>query len=700
MANIPHGAVAWGIRGVIALSLPFCLIASPAGATEPEGPPKEERVEEIEVTGHYENSIGTSDAASAGVISRLLIEDRPILRPGEVLELVPGLIITQHSGAGKANQYYLRGFNLDHGTDFATTLDGVPLNLRTHAHGQGYTDLNFLMPELVERVEYFKGPYFASKSDFASAGVADIHYSERLPDSLVRLTGGSFNYLRGLLAGSPELAGGRLTYGLEAMHDDGPWVHPDDYRRWNGVLRYAHALAEGTATLSALAYRGTWNATDQIPQRAVDQGLIGLYDTIDLTTGGDTFRYGLTAAWRGPLLGGELDAGAYGVRYQLHLYSNFSYFLDQPMRGDQFEQADDRWLYGTTGTWLRDVEVAGLRGTVKAGWEVRVDRILPVGLYHTQARLPWETVRRDDVIETSGGLFAEAESRWTPWLRTTEGLRFDQYRFDVSSSLAANSGVRSAGLASPKLSAIFGPFAQTELFANFGLGFHSNDARGTTMTVDPSDGATPVSPVTPLVRTRGDELGLRTEILPGAQSSLSLWELVMDSELLFTGDAGTTEPSRPSHRQGVEWSTRWHPLRWLLFDLDVALSRARFTEPGPAGQYIPGSIEQAVSAGATIHELGQWSAAVFIRYFGPRPLIEDNSVRSTASTIVNAQASWRATRNLRTELEVLNLLDATVDDIAYYYASRLPAEPAAGVADIHVHPAVSRSARLSLVLTY
>jgi outer membrane receptor protein involved in Fe transport len=682
----------------LALALPLWLGGSFAGAADPGSSPREEQVEEIEVTGHYQNSIGTSEAASAGVITRQLIEDRPILRPGEVLELVPGLIITQHSGAGKANQYYLRGFNLDHGTDFTTALDGVPLNLRSHAHGQGYTDLNFLIPELVDRVEYFKGPYFASKGDFASAGAADIHYGEQLPESLARLTAGSFAYLRGLLAGSPELGGGRLLYGLEYMHDDGPWVHSDNYRRWNGVLRYTHPLGEGTASLSALAYRGTWNATDQIPLRAVQQGVLGLYDTVDPTTGGDTFRYGLTAAWRGPVAGGDLEAVAYGVRYQLHLFSNFTYFLDQ-VHGDQFEQADDRWLYGIGGAWVRDLDPGGIRTTVKAGWEGRVDRILPVGLYQTQARVVWEMVRRDEVVETSGGLFAEAEHHWASWLKTIEGLRYDQYRFDVSSSRSANSGVRTAGRASPKASAILGPFAQTELFANFGLGFHSNDARGVTLKVDPLDGTTPVSSVTPLVGTRGDEVGLRTELLPGVQSSLSLWELVMGSELLFTGDAGTTEPSRPSRRQGLEWSTRWHPLRWLLFDLDLAFSKARFTEPLPAGQHIPGAIESAVSAGATVHELGPWSGAIFLRYFGPRPLKEDNSIRSTGATILNAQASWRFGRNLRLELEVLNLLDAKADDIAYSYTSQMQAEPAP-VDGIHVHPATSRSGRASVVFSY
>jgi len=351
---------------------------------------------------------------------------------------------------------------------------------------------------------------------------------------------------------------------------------------------------------------------------------------------------------------------------------------------------------------VREIETGPVWHALTAGGEARVDRVLPVALAHTEARQVLATVRRDDVVEASGGVFAELESRWTPWLRSVAGVRYDQYRFDVSSSTPENSGVQTAGIASPKVSAILGPWARTELFANFGLGFHSNDARGTTMRVDPVDHVTPVEPVTPLVRTRGSEAGLRTEVVPGVQTSLALWQLDMDSELLFTGDAGTTEPSRPSHRQGLEWSARWQPLRWLLFDLDVAISKARFTAPDPAGPYIPGSIEQALSAGATIHRLGPWTAAIFLRYFGPRPLIEDDSIRSSASTLLNAQGSYDLSEHVRLELTVLNLLNARVDDISYWYTSRVLAlnEPPQGVDGLHVHPAVPLTFRGTLVVSY
>ena len=696
----------------IVLLLPLLALGATATAApeaEPsaaatERPSEEVQLPEVEVKGHYQNKIGTSNAASAGTATKQLIEDRPILRPGEVLELVPGLIITQHSGAGKANQYFLRGFNLDHGTDFATTLDGVPVNLRTHAHGQGYTDLNFIIPELIGRLEYFKGPYYASKGDFASAGAADVHYVEQLPSYLFQGTGGTYGYYRAVAAGSPEIAGGHLLYGFEYMHNDGPWDHPDDYRRWNGVLRYTRPIGEGKLSATAMAYVGNWNATDQLALRAVQEGLVDRFGSLDTTTGGSSHRYSFSTDWQQPLGSGQLQANVYAVRYDLDLFSNFTYFLDDPVNGDQFEQFDRRWYYGTSGSWKWAGEVLGIGAKTQVGWEARQDRIDPIGLYHTAARRRLATTRQDYVLETSGAAYGHVDLAWTSWFRTILGLRYDEYAFHVRNEFSQaaqganprNSGDDTAGRASPKISAVFGPWAATELFGNFGLGFHSNDARGVVTHVDPASGEA-VTPVTPLVQTRGGEIGVRTEVVPHVQTSLALWRLDMDSELLFTGDAGTTEPSRASRRQGIEWSARWQPLRWLLFDLDVAWSHARFTspdaDPSVTGDHIPGAIETAVSAGASIHELGPWSASLFLRYFGPRPLIEDDSVRSAASTLLNAQVAYRINRFLKLTLDVFNLANAQADDISYYYRSRLQGEPAEGRNDVHFHPAEKRSFR-------
>jgi len=688
---------------IIPVALILALLSTRAGAHDPSQP---EFGEEIVVEGHYLNRVGTSDAASAGSFTHQLIEDRPILRPGEVLELVPGLIITQHSGAGKANQYYLRGFNLDHGTDFQTNLDDVPLNLRTHAHGQGYTDLNFLIPELVSRVDYWKGPYDASRGDFASAGGADIHYAEFLPSNVLDLTGGTYGYGRALLAGTQHVLGGHLLYAGEFMYEDGPWVRPDVYRKWNGVLRYTHGVGDGKLSFTAMGYVGHWNATDQIPQQAVQDGRVDRFGTLNPTDGGSSHRYSLSASFEEDLGPGHFEATAYAVKYDLDLFSDFTYFLDHPDTGDQFEQLDDRWYYGASGSWHVSGELAGMPAEARVGGEARQDRIRPVGLYNTQARQRISTTpsinRQDDVDESSGGVYAEAGLRPVWWLHAVAGVRWDEYGFHVRSSDPRNSGDATAGRASPKASLVFGPWAESEIFLNGGFGFHSNDARGVTTTVDPSSGKQ-VQPVTPLVRTRGAELGARSDLAPGVQTSLALWVLALDSELIFTGDAGTTEPSRPSRRQGVEWSARWQPMRWLLFDLDVALSKARFTAPPAAGEnpgdHVPGAIESAVSAGVSVHQLGPWSASMFLRFFGPRSLIEDDSVRSSASTLVNAQVSYRVAKPLLLTLDVFNLFDAQVDDIAYYYTSRItPTADPKG--DIHFHPAEPRSVRLTASISF
>jgi outer membrane receptor protein involved in Fe transport len=654
----------------------------------------------VDVTGlHYQNAVGTSDAASQGVITRQLIEDRPLLRPAEVLELVPGLIITQHSGAGKANQYFLRGFNLDHGTDFLTRVAGMPVNARTHAHGQGYTDLNFLIPELVARIDYSKGPYFAMYGDFASAGAADIHYLESITGTTGSLTGGNDGYVRALVTGGAAAGGGQIVYGVEALHNDGPWTKPEDFRKLNGVLRYTVRSGESKWGATLMGYRGRWDATDQIPRRAVDDGRLGRFDAVDETDGGRTYRYSLSGDFETKLGDGTLVASAYAIRSRLNLFSNFTYFLDDPDNGDQFEQAEQRTTWGGRASYGVPTRIGGfdMRNTI--GAEFQQDRLRPVGLYANVARERLATTREDRVRETSVSAYVENATVWNDWFRTVAGLRADRFTFDVDSDRTENSGSRDDTLVSPKLSAIFGPWRKSEVFLNYGRGFHSNDARGVTTTLDPKT-LEPVDPVTPLARTTGYEIGARTEIVPNVQSSLALWRLDIASELLFIGDAGTTEATRPSRRDGIEWSTRWTPKPWLLFDLDVAYTKARFRDDDPVGPFIPGALKTAVSAGATIHELGPWTASVFVRHFGPRPLVEDNSVRSPSSTIVNGHLAYRINRNFRVTLDVFNLFDRDADDITYFYTSRLPGEPSAGIDDLHFHPAEPRSFRLGIVASF
>ncbi|HTY03674.1 MAG TPA: TonB-dependent receptor [Rhodocyclaceae bacterium] len=672
-------------------------------------------LEVVEITAKADDLIGQAGTASEGTVTAQQLENRPLLRPAEVLEVVPGLIISQHSGDGKANQYYLRGFNLDHGTDFATTLMGMPANMPTHAHGQGYSDLQFLIPELVERMQYRKGPYAANVGDFATAGSASIDYFRKLDSSFADITAGSYGYRRGLVAGSPQMGDGNLLYALEWTENQGPWTLPEDLGKLNGLLRYSQGTRDNGWSLAAMAYQAKWSSSDQVPQRAIDQGLISRYGNLDPTDGGKTHRYSLSGEWS---LKGDnrwTRANAFMIDYDLNLWSNFTFCLSDIAltgscnRGDQFEQADRRKVYGfnVARTWYEDW--LGKAADFTLGVQSRYDDIGNVGLYATTARQRWGTVRQDKVKEGNLSLYGESQVQWQEKFRSILGLREDFYSFDVTSNTPQNSGSVRANIASPKLALIFGPWDKTEYYVNAGYGFHSNDARGVTVKVNPdfrdTDPATgfgkPADPSTPLVRAKGYELGVRSAIVPRLQTSLALWRLDLASELVFAGDAGTTEPSFPSRRMGIEWANYWTPASALTIDADFAVSRARYTtiDATVPGDYIPGAIEKTASIGVSYDDGAKWSGGVRLRYFGPRPLIEDNSVRSPSSTLVSLRIGYKADRNLKLALDVLNLFDRKVSDIDYYYASQLRNE-ATPVDDIHTHPSEPRSLRLSLRLGF
>jgi hypothetical protein len=646
----------------------------------------------VAVVGHYDNAVGTSDAASQGTVTASLIVNRPAMRTGELLEFVPGMIVTQHSGDGKANQYFLRGFNLDHGTDFGTYVDGMPVNMRSHAHGHGYADLNFLIPELVQRIDYLKGPYFASEGDFSSAGAAHIRLADSLPAGIASMTLGGNGYRRAVLADSIKAAGGTLLYGLELDRNDGPWQTPERVRKYSAVLRYSQGTPGDGYSVTAMAYRNRWNSTDQLPLRAVESGLVDRFGSLDPSDGGNTARYSLAFAMRKRNAVGPFELDAYVLQSRLDLFSDFTFWLDNPEQGDQFEQSERRRVAGLNASqaWNASLGAVDLRN--KVGLQTRYDQLAPVGLYSASGGQRGATIREDRVREASAALYLESAAQWSPVVRSVAGLRYDAYRFDVAGSSAGNVGKANAGIVSPKLSLVFGPWHKTEYFANIGRGFHSNDARATT-------GASTAggSGVTPLVASRGAELGVRSELVPGLQSSLALWRLDLDSELVFVGDAGDTEPSRASRRRGIEWSNHYIAAPWLLFDLDLAASRARFAGDDPAGNRIPGAIDKVASFGVTFNGAGRWFGAFETRYFGPRPLVEDNSVRSASTTLAYARVGYKIGERTRLTLDLFNLFDKAASDIDYYYASRLPGEPAGGVDDRHFHPVEPRTARLTLV---
>jgi hypothetical protein len=659
-----------------------------------------EQLERVEVVGHYQLGLGQSNAASEGTVRASLIEARPALRPAELLEFVPGMIVTQHSGDGKANQYFLRGFNLDHGTDFATFVDGMPVNMVSHAHGQGYSDLNFLIPELVHRIDYRKGPYFAADGDFASAGSARLQLRDSLPDSqsgLSSLTLGEHGYARALLAGGSALGHGQLIGAVELHGNDGPWQQAEQLRKFNSMLRYSEGGEGGTRSLSLMAYTNRWTATDQIPERAVADGSLDRFGSLDASDGGRSQRLSLSAQQTCNTDDGDWQASLYYIQSRLNLFSNFTYFLDDPVRGDQFEQAERRRLLGGELSRRWQFKWQGLDQQFSLGGQLRHDRLSPVGLYATEARRRLSTTQQSEVQQTGLGAYAELASRWTPWLRSVVGLRGDAARFKVYSSIAENGGSSQASLVSPKLALIVGPWRETELFLNHGEGFHSNDARGTVARLAPKDG-TPADPVPGLVPSRGSELGLRTQWLPGLQSALALWRLDLASELVFVGDAGATEPQRASRRQGFEWNNHWRLNRSWQLDLDLAASKARYRDAAPEGDKVPGAVDQVAALGLSWNDAASpWSGQFQLRHFGPRDLLEDGSQRSRATTLAYARAAWQANNQLRLSLDVFNLFNSRVSDIDYYCESRLAGETAP-VADRHFHPVEPRSFRLTATL--
>ena len=655
-------------------------------------------LEEIVVTAGRIVLTGVPRAASEGTVLAEQLETRPLLRVGELLEVVPGMIVTQHTGDGKANQYFLRGFNLDHGTDFSTRVEGMPVNMPTHAHGQGYMDLNFVIPELIDRVVYRKGTYYPELGNFSAAGAADLTYADRLAQDFVSLEIGENGYRRGVAAGTWDLAGGALLAGAELDRSDGPWTRPQELRKWNGVLRWSRSTAEAGISVDAMAYSGEWNSTDQIPLRAVESGELGRFDTVDPTTGGDSSRYSLSVAGFGRFGGGRLDYSAYVMDYDLRLFSNFTYFLDGE-NGDQFAQFDDRRVYGGALAWTRPVAFGAEGSTLRLGLDVRHDDIDPVGLYLSKARERFQTVREDDVTQTLAGAWAGLSTHWTPWLRSELGLRFDRLDYDVESDLAENSGSGSDDLASPKISVALGPWHDTEFFLAAGRGFHSNDVRGATIAVDPADPDCTVAggclaPVTPLVDAEGYEVGFRTAALARTQLSVALWRLDLDSELLFVGDGGATEPTRPSRREGVEVGLYARPYEGVILDADYAWARPRFRDTDPAGNRIPGAIERAASLGVTAELPSGWFAGARLRYLGPAALVEYDSVRSQSTTLVNLQAGYRWSR-FRVCAALFNAFDEKANDITYFDESRLPGavDP---VEDVHFHPVEPRSLRVTI----
>ena len=694
-----------------------CMALSGAGAiasaAHAQTPPPATALPEIQVQGTYDNAVGTSDAASQGVVRGALLQDQPLLRPGEVLETVPGMVVTQHSGDGKANQYFLRGYNLDHGTDFSTTVDGVPVNMPTNAHGQGYMDLNFLIPELVESIDYRKGPYFAGNGDFSSAGSADIQYRKKLERNIFDVTVGGFGYKRVLLAGSTQLGppdadgnrtGPTLLGALELARGNGPWTSKEDARKVNGILRLSDGSQARGWSIDVSHYQARWNSTDQVPLELIQSGQLGRFSALDPTDGGRSSRTTLSGEWHTLDNDGYTRASAYVQHSALQLFSNFTFFELRPDTGDQFEQHESRNFFGgqVVRGWSRPL--FGKDSVTEVGVQLRHDEI-SLGLQNTVMRVPFQTVRNDRVGETSFGAWLQNTTSWTDWMRTVVGAREDHVAMNMRSyATPLNSGTASGSRLSPKFSAIFGPWAKTEFFVNLGNGFHSNDARGVIDKIDPSTGQ-PASAVPALVGSKGKEIGLRTEIVPGLQSSLSFWTLSSASEIIYSADSsiGSTEANGASKRRGIEWNNHWTVAPWLFLDADLAWTHARYADAnanGDTGNLIPNAVSKVGMFRATIHRLGPWSAGLETRYIGSYPLSQDGSLRAPAAIVTNLRVQRELSPRVTLSAEVLNLFNRRYYDIAYQQDYQVSPNSPVVPSGVTVHPGEPRQFRVALKVAF
>ncbi|WP_235912814.1 TonB-dependent receptor [Croceibacterium salegens] len=639
---------------------------------------------EIVVYGRGEQRIGTAGAASEGGVTGADISLRPLSRPGEVLESTPGLIATQHSGGGKANQYFLRGFNLDHGTDYALYIDDMPMNFRTHGHGQGYLDVNGLIPEIVERVDYRKGPYRADTGDFSFVGSSFITTRDEMePFALVEA--GMYDYYRAVAGGSFKVGVGDLAFAGQAKFNNGPWELPESYKGYSAFAKYSVPLGMGQLEASFNGFWATWDPTEQIPERAVGTLIKDRYGSLDKTLTGRTERETFTVRYTDD----DWKLTAWAQHYDWSLLNNFTFYLDDPVNGDQRRQYDNLWGYG--GRIERNFtlnDTLSLRG----GTELRADDIGTVGLDHTIAGAYDYTYSTFSVNETSAGVYAEAVWRPVMGLMVIGGGRGDFYRFKTT-PLAGGAwgGTVKDSLFAPKVGANYEIAPGIALYANYGQGFHSNDARGVT---------NPVSPAPGLVKGHFKEVGGRFERGGLILSGVYWWSFIA-SELIYVGDSGAVEPSDPGRRRGYELTAFWKPNGWLALDGVWTGTHSRYVGLPKGEDFVPGALESSGEIGVSAL-FPDWNASMRVRYLGPHPIIEDNSQRGEPTTLLNFRAAWTPQRGHGWEVyaELLNALDSKRDDIDYYYATRFPGEPVDGVEDRNSRIVEPRQVRVGIRKTF
>ena len=624
----------------------------------------------------------------AAASSQQFIPDKEYLlqpqgRPAQVLRLIPGFIAVEHSGgAGKADQYFLRGFDADHGTDVAFFSDGMPINFRTHAHGQGYTDLNFIIPETIEGLDVYKGAYLPEFGDFATAGAVNFRSRQVVKEGIVQLAGGQFDTQRYLLMFSPTKEKVRTLIAAEGYYTNGPFQNDNRYFRGNLLGKMTlNPTARSEFSLTGTFHKAQWNGSGEIPFRAVTDGTINRFGSIDPSEGGTTIRSTgrLNYHYDTPS-GGQFFANAYGQYYKFDLYTNFTFFLNDPVNGDGFQQSDRRVIYGGDTGWRQSFDLFGIPSAVTAGVQARVDNA-HVRLGTQFKRSPLGTTTDTDILEASYAPFLKTEFQPTQWIRLSGGVRSEIFTFDVRNRCPAcaeqPSGRASSGVVLPKANLILGPWFRTELFANYGEGYHSNDARSAV-----------VPGSSPLARAKTYEVGARSKPWgpDGLELIATLWAIDLQSELVFVGDDGTTDIRGPTRRRGVEVAARGQVFGPIDVNGSFTWAKAEFRN----GDAIPNAPELTAYGAVILRYPEGLTTQLQATYFGVRPLVEDRSFKSPSWVDVDLSSRYKIPVKLsHGRLEafffIQNLLNTHWEQATFAFQSRLRNEPA-GVTDLHFVP--------------
>ena len=698
-----------------------------------------ETMEEVTVTAQRLELLRTAASASEGVVSDQELQLTPQYRPGQLLETVPGLIVTLHSGEGKANQYLLRGYNLDHGTDLETYVDGMPINQPTHAHGQGYTDLNFVIPELADALIYTKGPYYGSVGDFGAVGSVRMQYRDTIPDQ-VSVSTGTLDYQRYFATGSQALGSGQLLAAGEVQHYDGPFSNPDDARKENAVLRYSEGDDVSGYSLTAMFYHQLWNNTTDIPLRAISEDLVGdRFGTLDATDGGRAQRASLSAQYHATIGDGQFTASWFFIYNQLHLYNDFTHFLIDPIHGDQEDQFENRRVLGGATDYTLPLALGAIANEISVGVLTRYD-LLGVGRLPSEARAPLSALNDpasfsnlDQVYLFAGAAYIQAVTHWSSTVRTVLGLRDDyQHGTDVDYLAAlhetagyTNAGTQHQSLLQPKANLIYTPTHYLEFYLSAGQGFHSADLRGVNQDKSVNLGL----PNTPLLAKQdGEEAGMRAEVARNLAFTFALFNLWQQSETIIDPDVGQDIAGPASRRDGYEVNLTYQATRYLEFYLSYSGDHTRFTHPfddgtGHLGDYITDAPVATGAAAIYLTNLGSWSGGLNFRYLGGYPLSSgpcvDSAARNdfpgvsscanapTAPAQVNAKGFGELNFDVHyafasgwgASLGVYNVLNTHAAAAEFWYVDRLKSEIATapdGIADVHEHPLEPLMARLTI----